>query len=77
MLVLISLQDLLLLQNLERVHLLGVFLLYEQNFAIGALPNDGKGLEVFGGTSSSFFRLLLHSLLVLLNLLLVVFHLHR
>ena len=76
-LILVTLQDLFLLQNLESVHLLCVFLLYEQNFTIGALTNDGEGLEVFGGAGSSFFRFFLHSLLVLLNLLLVVFHLHR
>ena len=49
MLILVTLQDLLLLKNLERVHLLRVFLLHEQNFTIGALTNDGEGLEVFGG----------------------------
>jgi hypothetical protein len=73
---LVALDDLVLLQNFERVLLVSVFLRDQQHFAVAALPNHRIGDKVSGCHFARLCLLVGDNLFVILDFILEL-HLHR
>ena len=67
---LVALDDLLLLENLERVHLAGVLLDHKEHLAVGAFSDYRLGDEVFDLHFSCFLLLRFNDRLIVCDLFL-------